>query len=66
MRLLAAVDLGEGLEALVATARHLERGLGVEAELLHVVPTPYFDALAQRFPELKETQVATYPLDLKK
>lgn len=55
MRLLAAVDLGEGLEALVATARHLERGLGVEAELLHVVPTPYFDALAQRFPELKET-----------
>lgn len=58
MRLLAAVDLGEALEALVATARHLERGLGVEAELLHVVPTPYFDALAQRFPELKEALAA--------
>ncbi|BDG17377.1 universal stress protein [Thermus brockianus] len=59
MRLLAAVDLGEALEALVATARHLEKGLGVEAELLHVVPTPYFDALGQRFPELREAFAAT-------
>ncbi len=52
MRLLAAVDLGETLEGVVASAKALAEGLGLEAELLHVVPTPYAEALARRFPEL--------------
>lgn len=52
MRLLAAVDLGESLETVVASARALAEGLGLAAELLHVVPTPYAEALTRRFPEL--------------
>jgi len=52
VRLLAAVDLGETLARVVETARYLQGGLGVPAELLHVVPTPYLEALTQRFPEL--------------
>ncbi len=46
-RLLAAVDLGETLEPVVATARYLQEGLGMPAELLHVVPSAYFEALAR-------------------
>ncbi|WP_298631166.1 universal stress protein [uncultured Thermus sp.] len=53
MRLLAAVDLGEGLEVVVDSARFLQEGLGIPAELLHVVPTPYFEALARRLPHLR-------------
>lgn len=52
MRLLAAVDLGESLETVVASAKALAEGLGLAAELLHVVPTPYAEALTRRFPEL--------------
>ena len=50
--LLAAVDLEETLEGVVATARYLQGGLGTPAELLHVVPSAYFEALARRFPEV--------------
>jgi nucleotide-binding universal stress UspA family protein len=46
-RLLAAVDLGETLEPVVATARYLQGGLGMPAELLHVVPSAYFEAMAR-------------------
>nr|WP_253721333.1 universal stress protein [Thermus scotoductus] len=53
MRLLAAVDLGEGLESVVESARFLQEGLSIPAELLHVVPTPYFEALGRRFPHLR-------------
>ncbi|MCS6868124.1 universal stress protein [Thermus sp.] len=52
MRLLAAVDLGDTLEGVVASARFLQGGLGIPAEVVHVVPTPYLEALARRFPEL--------------
>ncbi len=52
MRLLAAVDLGETLEAVVESARFLERGLGVPALLLHVVPSSYWEALRRRLPHL--------------
>jgi nucleotide-binding universal stress UspA family protein len=53
-RLLAAVDLGETLEWTVATAQYLQGGLGIPAELLHVVPSAYFEALARRFPEIAQ------------
>ncbi len=53
MRLLAAVDLGEGLEPVVESTRFLQEGLGIPAELIHVVPTPYFEALGRRFPHLR-------------
>ncbi|GAB5602842.1 universal stress protein [Thermus sp. FJN-A] len=59
MRLLAAVDLGEGWQDVVETARFLQDGLGLPAELLHVVPTPYFEALARRFPDLAPHLEAT-------
>ncbi|SDF47033.1 Nucleotide-binding universal stress protein, UspA family [Thermus arciformis] len=52
MRLLAAVDLGSSLEALVESARFLQGGLGVPAQVLHVVPSPYWEDLARRFPHL--------------
>ena len=38
MRLLAAVDLGEGLEVVVDSARFLQEGLGIPAE---ATPTWY-------------------------
>jgi nucleotide-binding universal stress UspA family protein len=53
-RLLAAVDLGETLERVVATARYLQGGLSMPAELLHVVPSAYVEALARRFPEIAQ------------
>ncbi len=53
-RLLAAVDLEETLERVVATARYLQRGLSMPAELLHVVPSAYVEALARRFPEIAQ------------
>jgi nucleotide-binding universal stress UspA family protein len=46
-RLLAAVGLGETPEWTVATARYLQGGLGMPAELLLVVPSAYFEALAR-------------------
>ena len=53
-KLLAAVDLEETLERVVATARYLQGGLSMPAELLHVVPSAYFEALARRFPEIAQ------------
>lgn len=53
-RLLAAVDLEETLERVVATARYLQGGLGMPAELLYVVPSAYVEALARRFPEIAQ------------
>lgn len=52
MRLLAAVDLGESLDSVVESAQFLQEGLKIPAELVHVVPTPYFEALSRRFPGL--------------
>ncbi|MFD3005925.1 universal stress protein [Thermus tengchongensis] len=59
MRLLAAVDLGEEFQDVVETARFLQGALGMPAELLHVVPTSYLEALARRFPELAPSLEAT-------
>jgi len=53
-KLLAAVDLEETLERVVATARYLQGGLSMPAELLHVVPSAYVEALARRFPEIAQ------------
>lgn len=52
MRLLAAVDFGLTHESVVATARALALALGLEAHLVHVIPDPYFQGLAHRFPDL--------------
>ncbi len=62
MRLLAAVDLGEAFRVVVETARFLQEGLGLPAELLHVVPTPYLEALGRRFPDLAPRLEATLGL----
>ena len=52
MRLLAALDFGLTHESVVATARALAPALGLEAHLVHVIPDPYFQGLAHRFPDL--------------
>lgn len=52
MRLLAAVDFGLTHESVVATAQALAPALGLEAQLVHVIPDPYSQGLAHRFPDL--------------